>query len=99
MRTVAVAATVVFGPVGCAAGGPDVGSTTTAEIQCERFIAQKLGQQVNDLDFEHRKTSGDTAPKYVVRGTASGGGKFAGYQCDVTFDGDETWTLDNLQLL
>lgn len=77
----------------------DVGSDTTAEVQCERFIAQRQGQQLDDLDFEHRETAEDKAPTYVVRGIASGGGRSFGYECTITFDGQETWTLDNLTLL
>lgn len=84
---------------GCASAGPDVGSATMADVQCERFVAQQLGQQVGDLDFNLRPTSDDDAPSYRVLGMAVGGGQSRGFQCDLTFDGDQTWTLDDLSLL
>lgn len=73
-------------------------SSITAEIHCETWISRDLGTRTDDLDFDHRPTSEDAAPSYSVTGVAVGSGQTVDYQCDTTFDGAETWTLDGLSL-
>lgn len=96
MRIAIVMAALALTAAGCSADALN-GGAVGAEIACETFVARDQGLKVDDLDFQHRKTSEADAPKFRVGGAASGGGKSFVYECDLTRDAEaDQWKLDKL---
>lgn len=78
---------------------PDLGSEVGAEIVCENFVKDRL-KSPSSADFSETQSRGEGAD-YVVVGAVDSENSFGAmirndYVCEVSYEGDDQWSLTSL---
>lgn len=95
MHRIPAALAIAVVLVGCS-GEPDL---STAQIMCEEFIEGRVG---SDLEFggasdRGGEQVGDLRWEATGTFTEPADGSTTSYTCEVEHDGDETWTLVDIE--